>query len=44
MRIATFDQQKIEELMSNNLIIRNRSKIVAAIVNARVFLQIQQQY
>lgn len=44
IHIATFDQQKIEELMSNNLIIRNRSKIVASIVNARVFLQIQQQY
>ena len=40
--IANYDQNKIEELMGNAGIIRNRLKIQAAIVNAQAFLKVRQ--
>ena len=42
--VATFDQQKIEELMQFKGIIRNRRKIESAIGNAKAFLKIQQEF
>ncbi len=39
-KVARFSQDKIEELMSNPEIIRNRLKIEASISNARHFLEI----
>jgi DNA-3-methyladenine glycosylase I len=42
--IAAYDQRKVEELLANANIIRNRLKIAAAIQNAKSFLAIQQQY
>lgn len=44
LRIAQYDQQKIETLLSNPGIIRNRQKIQSTIINARAFLEIQQQW
>lgn len=43
-KVAGFDQQKVEELMSNPAIIRNRQKIEASINNARLFLEIVQEF
>lgn len=43
-KIAQYDDKKIEELMADEGIIRNRMKINAAISNARVFLEIKEQY
>lgn len=43
-KVATFDEQKIAELLQNSAIIRHRGKIVAAINNARCFCRIQEQY
>ncbi len=43
-KIANYSDAKIEELMANTGIIRNRLKINAAINNAKVFLQIQSEY
>ena len=43
-KVALYDEAKIEELMSNEGIIRNRLKINAAVINARLFLDIQQRY
>ena len=43
-KVALYEGAKIEELMGNEGIIRNRLKINAAIINARLFLQIQEQY
>lgn len=40
-KIACYDDKKVEELMANKDIIRNRLKINAAINNAKVFLEIQ---
>ena len=42
--IKEYDENKISELMNNKGIIRNRRKIDAAIVNARVFLEIQVEW
>ena len=39
--IAKYDANKIEELMKNSGIIRNRRKIEAAINNAKIFMTIQ---
>jgi len=42
--VATFDERKIEELMQDTGIIRNRKKIEATISNARAFLKIQKEF
>lgn len=42
--VAKFDQNKIEELMLDTSIIRNRLKIEAAVHNAKLFIQIQEEY
>ena len=43
-KVAKFDDNKVEELMRNEGIIRNRLKIKAAISNAQLFLNIQKEY
>jgi DNA-3-methyladenine glycosylase I len=43
-KVARYDVQKIDELMSNPGIIRNKLKITAAITNAQAFLDIQQSF
>lgn len=43
-KVALYDNAKIEELMVNAGIIRNRLKIGAAIINAGLFLEIQRQH
>lgn len=43
-KVALYDDAKIEELMTNTGIIRNRLKINAAIHNARLFLEIAEAY
>ena len=43
-KIITYDENKINELLLNKGIIRNKLKIVASIKNARIFKEIQQNY
>lgn len=43
-KVAKFDEKKVEELMMNDGIIRNRQKINAAISNAKIFLSIQKEF
>jgi DNA-3-methyladenine glycosylase I len=43
-KVASYDQRRIEELLTNPSIIRNRLKIQSAITNARAFLKLQQQF
>ena len=43
-KIATYNQDKIEELLSNAGIIRNKLKINASITNARAFMKIQEEF
>ena len=42
--IANYNEEKINELMNNKDIIRNKLKIKAAINNAKVFINIQKEY
>ena len=42
--IKEYGEEKINELMNNKGIIRNRRKIDAAIVNAKAFLEIQKEW
>ncbi|MCD6274001.1 MAG: DNA-3-methyladenine glycosylase I [Deltaproteobacteria bacterium] len=42
--IAEYNQDKIEELMQNKSIIRNRLKIESVVRNARLFLDIQKEF
>jgi DNA-3-methyladenine glycosylase I len=43
-KIALYGDAKIQELMANEKIIRNRLKIHAAINNAKVFLEVTEKY
>ena len=43
-KIANYSEEKVEELMGNEGIIRNRKKIEASISNARAFFEIQQEF
>jgi DNA-3-methyladenine glycosylase I len=43
-KVARFDQARIEELLLNPGIIRNRLKIEAAVQNARRFMEVQAEY
>jgi len=42
--IAEYDEQKIEELLSNKGIVRNKLKIKSTIQNAKSFLAIQKEF
>lgn len=42
--ICHYDENKIQELMANEKIIRNRRKIHAAIGNSRIFREIQKEF
>jgi DNA-3-methyladenine glycosylase I len=43
-KIAHYDDRKVQELLANPEIVRNRLKIQAAIQNARAFLALQSQH
>jgi DNA-3-methyladenine glycosylase I len=42
--VATYDESKIQELLQDSGIIRNRLKIRAAVTNARAFLEVQDEF
>lgn len=43
-KVAQFDEAKVEELLQNPEIIRNKQKINAAINNAQKFIEIQKEF
>jgi DNA-3-methyladenine glycosylase I len=43
-KVARFDARKMEALLANPGIIRNRQKIAAAVENARRFLEVQEEF
>ncbi len=43
-RIARYDAKKVERLLANDGIIRNRLKVQSSIKNARAFLSVQREY
>lgn len=43
-KVAKYNDKKIEKLLTNDGIIRNRLKIASAVSNARAFLKVQEQF
>ena len=43
-KVALYSDEKIDELLNNQNIIRSKSKIVASINNAKIFIQIQKEF
>lgn len=43
-KVALYGDEKIQELMANEKIIRNRLKINAAVSNAKAFLRVREEY
>ncbi len=43
-KIAKYNEKKVEELMNNSAIIRNRLKIKSVISNAKAFLKVQEEF
>jgi DNA-3-methyladenine glycosylase I len=43
-KISRYDKRKIESLMRNEGIVRNRLKVVSAVKNAKVFLEVQKEF
>ena len=43
-KVAKYDEKKIEELLNNPGIIRNKLKVRSAVTNAQAFLQIQKEF
>src|SRR5262249_15654940 len=43
-KIARYDQRKVERLLQNPGIIRNRLKIASAVQNAKAFLRVQKEF
>ena len=43
-KVASYDDKKVEELVSNPGIIRHKGKIEASINNAKYFIEIQREY
>ncbi len=43
-KIASYDRKKIDSLLSNSGIIRNRSKIEASIQNAKSFIRVKEEF
>ena len=44
VKVASYDEKKVAELLNNPGIVRNRLKVNAAIQNARAFLQVQEEF
>ena len=44
VKVAGYDEEKVEELRSNEGIIRHKGKINAAINNAKIFIEIQEEF
>lgn len=43
-KVANYDENKINELLKNEKIIRSRNKIQSAIQNAKIFIKIQEEF
>jgi DNA-3-methyladenine glycosylase I len=43
-RVARYDRRKIQQLLQNPGIVRNRLKIASAVENAKAFLRVQQEF
>jgi len=44
VRVARFDARKVDRLLANPDIVRNRLKVMSAIANAKAFLEVQREH
>ena len=44
LKVARFTEKRIEKLLENTRIVRNRLKVRAAVTNARAFLAVQEEF
>ena len=44
LKVANYDDKKVESLLKNEKIIRSRNKILSAIENAKIFIEIQKEF
>ncbi len=44
LKVATYNEEKIQQLLSNPDIVRNEAKIRAAVSNAKAFIKVQQEF
>jgi DNA-3-methyladenine glycosylase I len=44
VKVAAYDEAKIEDLLQNPGIVRNRQKVNSAVKNAKAFLKIQEEF
>jgi DNA-3-methyladenine glycosylase I len=44
LKISKYDLKKIEQLLQDEGIIRNRLKIISAVLNAKLFLEVQKEF
>jgi DNA-3-methyladenine glycosylase I len=44
VKVVTYDEVKVAELLENPGIVRNRAKIRSAVGNAKAFMQVQQEF
>ena len=44
LKVAEYNEEKVNELLQNSGIIRNKMKIIASINNAKLFIKIQEQF
>ncbi|WP_458405801.1 DNA-3-methyladenine glycosylase I [Methanobrevibacter sp.] len=44
VKVANYDESKVEELRENSGIIRHKGKITSAISNAQIFIEIQKEF
>ena len=43
-KVARFTKQRVEKLLANPAIVRNRLKVESAVTNARAFIQVQEEF
>ena len=43
-KVASYNDTKVDELMQNEGIIRHRNKIESAVINAKIFIEIQKKF
>lgn len=43
-KVASFNEEKIQSLMNDKGIVRNRKKIIASVENAKIFLAIEKEF
>ncbi|WP_407355114.1 DNA-3-methyladenine glycosylase I [Methanolobus sp. WCC5] len=44
MKISSYDESKVEEILQDKRVIRNRRKVLSAVSNAKAFIEVRNEY